>query len=397
MNRTASDAAVPVELSSVRTVKATATALVSVASIVGNLMVVFVVWHMPQLHTNTYYLIVNLSISDLLLIAVAMPSLVWATLGLDFPLPGGAFGHFVCKTLTFATFALIAASVLTMAVIALDRYFAIVLPLKRVIRGAVFRGLLTAVWLVAFLTSSPFLLTMRLAELPSGTLHCEEDWGPLTEGAELYTIILFVIIFAIPFAAMAGLYTFICYYLWFRKVPGIPSSNNQRKATISSRKATKMLITVLVVFLFCYLPLQVASLLIYFQGVDLSLNGYFACHVLLFTNGAINPMLYAIYNERFRIGFKAVLTRMCGKRNQVRRQSFLLSRAASNSASIRSSSAKRRETLVWKVFLQDPGTIINRNFPSTHLSLVVDPGKKKHILGFASWLFSLWCYIWRKL
>lgn len=320
------------EASSVRILKFLGSLVIALLSVVGNTLVIYVVRRMPQMRTNTYNLILNLSLADLLFTIIAMPPFISAIFGHSLLVEGYA-GTFLCKFLNLAVFGLIASSVLTMTVIAWDRFFAIVIPFKRFISATVFRCLLAAIWLSSFLAAAPLLFTVRLGKTDN-TLYCEEDWSTFSDndsGPKLYAIALFILIFLIPLTTMTVLYSYICHYLWFRKVPGNSTHGNRKRATVSSQKVIRMLITLLVVFILCWLPLQVATLLMYFQEVILSNNFYFICDFLIRANGAINPILYVVFNERFRIGFKIALGSLCVWRNKdlsFKRQLYMLSIAS---------------------------------------------------------------------
>jgi hypothetical protein len=207
-----------------------------------------------------------------------------------------------------------------MNAIAIDRFFAVVFPLRRYITFTVAYGMMAVVWTAAIGISAPFLYAMnvRPAEEP-GKYWCDETWNledPSTSSAPKdYTIVLFLFFYAIPLVIISVLYSFVIYKLWIRKIPGQRSETNEQRANKSKKKVLKMLLVVVIVFAVCWLPIYVSQFMYFFGGPcgpprSLIFFGFFVGHA----NSAINPCIYVLFNENFRKGFRDALLCRCQRR-----------------------------------------------------------------------------------
>ena len=269
----------------------------------------------PRMRTVTNYFIVNMACADGLYTLVTTPPTFlkifnyqhWAT-------SSRGLGIFFCKVINFTQFLLISASVLTLAAIAFDRFFAIMMPLKRIINKRAFNWILVFVWLASFAVATPLLYSIRVVEF-NGTFTCEENWAPAFDdetSPQIYSLVLFVVVFCIPLSAITVLYTIICHHLWRIKTPGETEGEMMlEKRRNSRKKVVKMLITVVVVFIVSWLPLQIATFLVFFKGVEISESFYFACEIFMAVSCALNPAVYAVFSENYRHSFKKTLNKCC--------------------------------------------------------------------------------------
>lgn len=291
-------------------IKEIAFALVGMVALMGNSLVIAAVLQTRRMRTITNYLIVNMAVVDIFYTLIAMPQMVlliadyqWSSESLFF--------EFFCKASNFSTFMLQADSVLTLAVIATDRYFAIMMPLKKMLTKRVFWVALVFIWVTSVLVASPILYTFRVFTMEDGFVYCAEEWEPLFDGkvaSKIYTVLLFVVVYCIPFVAMTIAYCVICNKLWTRKVIG-ELNQSGKKILESRKKVVKMLVTVLVVFVLCWLPVQVVSLWAFFDDkmpvIPRSLD--FLCYFVMHAHPALNPCIYVVFSQNFRDGFKMAI------------------------------------------------------------------------------------------
>lgn len=283
-------------------------------SLLGNAVVVWVVRRSPRMRTVTNYFIVNVSLADLLTTLFNMlPTLFWIIQGVDVWYIGGAFGEALCKLFQFFQLVSISCSVLSMAAIAFDRFFAIFRPLKRTISFPGAKKIIVVIWLASLVFSCPNLYVLRLEQIDD-VVYCVEKWSPLFDEATsplAYTIALFIGLYALPLLIIGVLYTTVIIRLWSRTTPGQNSITNRSNRERTNKKVLKMLITVVVVFAVCWLPLYVRMFLLfsypvrYLCGLPYHLD--FITLYLGHANSAVNPYIYVIFNENFRKGFKAVI------------------------------------------------------------------------------------------
>ena len=296
--------------------KTVATGLLMMVSLIGNTLVVCVVFQSLRMRTVTNYLIVNMACADFLYTLVAGPPLVIMILEEEnWAMGSRGRGIYFCQVVNVAQYILIPVSLLTLAAIAFDRFFAILIPLKRIITKRVFNWILLAIWMTSAAIGAPMIYSLRI-DIFEGELRCYEEWTPAFDdesAKRIYTIVSFAVVFCFPLFIITVLYTIICRHLWFMKMPGEigqEESHNFIKHRNSRRKVVKMLIAVVVVFLASWLPLSVANLLLYFStDTYIPDSVYFTCLFLMRASCALNPAVYAIFSENYRQGFKRVLAR----------------------------------------------------------------------------------------
>ncbi|KAL9984829.1 hypothetical protein ACROYT_G007165 [Oculina patagonica] len=295
--------------------------IIMFASLIGNVLVICVVIMNRQMRTVTNYLIVNMAVADLLITAFSMPVFIKLLVTGHMDWSSGVFSEILCKIISFSQSLSIASSVLSLAAIAVDRFLAIMYPLKRYMTFQISYGIMAVVWIVGIAVNSPFLYAMKVISV-EGTLYCAEIWTPAftEEASKDFTVVLFVVFYLIPLLTMSILYSFIVHKLWVRKVPGNQTAENQLRSEKSKKKVLKMLMTVVILFALCWLPVYISQFIYFFDKKNfpcgppavLGFMGYFLGHA----NSAINPAIYVIFNSNFRKGFRDILLCRC-RRNRV--------------------------------------------------------------------------------
>ena len=299
--------------------------IIMFGSLIGNVLVICVVIINRQMRTVTNYLIVNMAVADLLIAAFSVPVTIKVLVTRQMDWSNGVFSDMICKIIPFIQSLSIASSVLTLTAIAFDRFLAVMFPLKRYIPFRVSYGIIAVVWIVAIAVNSPILYAQKVIMF-KGEWFCREIWTPAftEEASKHFTIVIFVVFYLVPLLTMLLLYSFIVLKLWVRKVPGNQTAENQRRSDKSKKKVLIMLMTVVILFALCWLPVYISQFISFFDKdnfpcgppVVLSFMGYFLGHA----NSAINPTIYAIFNSNFRKGFKDILLCRC-RRNRVAPQS----------------------------------------------------------------------------
>ena len=201
----------------------------------------------------------------------------------------------------------VSCSVFTMACIAIDRFCAILFPYKKIIDQRRCNIMIGLCWFLAVLLQSPTLYAMKISVIANQTF-CIEDWEPLFDkesSPKVYTVILFVSMYMFPLLVIAILYSAISLFLWRHKTPG-SGLTKARKDRSKAAKVIKMLVIIVVVFAVCWLPVFVTQFVMFFAQPEcqvsphLSFVGFFLSHA----NSALNPVIYWIFNDNFRVGFK---------------------------------------------------------------------------------------------
>ena len=280
-------------------------------SLGGNVLTVLVVVSKAYMRSITNCLIANMAIADLLMTVIAMPYSV-AFVFVDYRWPGGVVGQITCKLLHFSVMASVAASVTTLVIISVDRFFAVVHPFKRgrVIRKM--RVLSAVVWVVSGILASPYLYCYKVEQEADGNSYCFTRWEPLADtfdASRIYYSLIFVFLYVFPLITIAVFYSIVSFKLWIRKIPGNPNAAHRRSDESSKRKIIKMLIVIVIVFALCWLPAHVMHLLFFFHRTEVNHLVSYIAFGISHANSAINPYLYITLNKNFRRAFWDVLIR----------------------------------------------------------------------------------------
>ena len=226
----------------------------------------------------------------------------------------GIVGHILCKMISFATVVSVAVSIQSLVLIAVDRFGAVVFPLRSPLIGPKLCSLLIfATWIFAITTQFPHYFVYEFVEDPE-KLACEVPWNKVFDESlhhilQVYVIVLAIIELSIPFALMTILYSIILFKLKTQKVPGEQSINTKNLRAKMQRNVLTMAIAIVSVFAICWLPISVLSFLSTF-GWEPScgtVRYWFAAQIIASANCAINPFICFIFRGNFRQGLKSLL------------------------------------------------------------------------------------------
>ncbi|XP_035670111.1 neuropeptide FF receptor 2-like [Branchiostoma floridae] len=295
--------------------------LIFALCVVGNTLVCFVVIKIPRMRTVTNYFILNLAVSDLLVGIFCMPFTLVDNIVLGWP-----FGDVMCRLVPFMQTTSVIASVFTLLAIAVDRFYAVVLPTKPKLSVSQMVKAVTTIWVFALSVSLPLIIFKHDTEYPDpeGDViflvhYCDEQW-PAGDVSKYYSLSLFILSYLVPLGIILVLYVLIGHRIWFKATPGVQkaSMEAQNIALQKKRKVVKMLIVVVVVFALFWLPLHTTLLLndfvqlSYLQRQVMYIYIFPIAHWLSYFNSSVNPIIYGYFNPNFRDGFKSLFTRKGG-------------------------------------------------------------------------------------
>ena len=301
----------------------TLAAAIALLDLIGNSIVIHVIRVRTPLRTTIDLLIANLAAADLLMIPV-IAFLVKFFFN-QFDWFGGVVGEITCR-LAFSLQALsVLSSVYTIFVISIDRFCAVFFPLKKILTKTRIKLSIVFIWLIAIAFAIPQCMVATVVAL--GNKHiCVPVWKDSGMSSSHYTLLFVVFSFFFPLVNIATLYLFTGVRLWKSIAPGHHSDEQIERMRATRRKPTKMLVTVVVVFALCWLPLQSAELLRRFTPDVYWVYIPFKVSVILpwfgVANSAINPFIYPIFCEKFHLEFKRILCFLCFK-EQTRKKSDL--------------------------------------------------------------------------
>ncbi|NXY00242.1 C5AR1 protein, partial [Centropus bengalensis] len=282
-------------------------ALIFLLGVLGNGAVIWVTGFELRRTVNGVWFL-NLSMADLLC-CLALPFLAFP-LAQDHHWP---LGRFACKVLPSLTILNMFASVLLLTAISADRCALVTRPVwcQNHRSLALARWACAAAWLLAALLTLPSLIfrTTR-SDVFSDKTTCVLDYAAvgrhqrLTEVATAAT--RFVCGFLVPFVAISA-----CYGLLLARV--------RSKGFARSRRATKLVLVVIVSFFACWLPYHVVGLILAATQPRSSLfKGAAEADPIVagvaYINSCINPIIYVVmgqdFKDRFRRSWRAALRRV---------------------------------------------------------------------------------------
>ena len=279
--------------------------IVIFSSLFGNSVLIHIIRTRHFLKTGTNCLILNQACADLVITLTMMLNMLGNNL-FERKWFGGDLGLATCRMYVVLNFTAPFCSIWSLAAISIDRYFAVVEPLKMSVISRHIKPVIFVLWLWSFLSS---LGMISMAELK--LYVCIIDF--LHVKLTLMNIISLCVIFlnfSVPLVLMTVLYSIVCWRLWSREVPGDEASQDHRlhrEAMKTAKKVTRMMIAVVVFFLLCWFPFHVFVILDSIHGIELPYAALKLIVWLANAYSAINPFIYLSFNSRFRKEFAIIM------------------------------------------------------------------------------------------
>ena len=287
-------------------------------SVFGNSLLIAIIERNKRMQTITNYLIANMAVSDILITVSAVPrQITEILLGPQIWLIKGDFGSFLCKSVSFFQDISTAVSILSLVVIAIDRYRGIVFPWRRpLIKPAkLCKVIIPLIWLVSMSLHAVYFYTFRVITINDKS-YCRLSWAPKFDqknSQEIYYVILLVLLIAIPTCVLTSLYSVIILNL---KRGGIKRCKSLSNCITSQRlkedtKVVRNILAILFAFMVCIIPINVFAILMYFVWdwkLPCGMEGFvFAVYFILYLNASVNPCIYFTFNEKYRQGLLNIL------------------------------------------------------------------------------------------
>lgn len=214
-------------------------------------------------------------------------------------------GEFICRFQSFLIETSYTASVLTLAMISRERLVAVTTPLLARSQRIKQRKLIPiAIWLIAIVSCCPLLYAYIIVRDKDSVNQCVNiGWGD--QGRQIYYSIQGVLLFLFPL-----MYMVYSHYRIFRvlKKHGVMRKRMSLKPgnQMNQRKITKMLAIVTCIFVACYFPFALVRALKYFYIFDHDML-WRLVQLMIFTQAAVNPVVYCFYSKQFRTVFKELM------------------------------------------------------------------------------------------
>ncbi|CAK1545854.1 unnamed protein product [Leptosia nina] len=225
----------------------------------------------------------------------------------------------MCKVVNYTQAVSVFVSAYTLVAISIDRYMAIMRPLKPRLGRVAAKFIVAGVWASACATATPIFIVSEIKRPTTWHELCEEDicleqWEN-TAHSQHYSFILLTLQFALPLAALVLTYARIAHVVWGGRPPGEAQTVRDSRLQQAKRKMIKMMVTVVVVFTVCWLPLNAFIILWTIHEDDMAWAMWpgmpyvwFICHWLAMSHCCYNPIIYCYMNSRYRRGFQQALS-----------------------------------------------------------------------------------------
>ena len=121
-----------------------------------------------------------------------------------------SLGTFMCSVMHRCIYLLVAATVIKLMVITVDRYNAVIHPYKQYLTNKMLVIVIPGIWMELSLFASPTTFVQRVGHVNKYALMCSEQWKSpfsFTECPKHYTVILFTYLYAVPLMLMNIMYT----------------------------------------------------------------------------------------------------------------------------------------------------------------------------------------------
>ncbi|KFO90287.1 Neuromedin-U receptor 2 [Buceros rhinoceros silvestris] len=293
--------------------------LIFVVGVIGNFLVCLVILKHRNMKTPTNYYLFSLAISDLLVLLFGMPLEVYEMWS-NYPFLFGPIGCYL-KTALFETVCF--ASILSVTTVSVERYIAILHPFRAKLESTRKRALRTIVvlWVLSVLFALPNTGThgIMLQYFPNGTLVPGSATCTVVMPMWIYNCIVQITSFLFYLLPMGVIS--VLYYLMGLRLKG-DTSLEVEEMTVNvqrpSRKSvTKMLFVLVMVFAICWAPFHIDRLFFSFvvEWTEPLANIFNLIHVVsgvfFYLSSAVNPIIYNLLSQRFRMAFLSVISPCC--------------------------------------------------------------------------------------
>uniref|UniRef100_A0A3P8TP48 Somatostatin receptor 3 n=1 Tax=Amphiprion percula TaxID=161767 RepID=A0A3P8TP48_AMPPE len=279
--------------------------IVCIIGLGGNTLVIHIVLHYSKIESVTNIYILNLAIADELFM-LGLPFLAVQNTLQSWP-----FGSFMCRLVMAVDSINQFTSIFCLTVMSIDRYLAVVHPIRssKWRRPQVAKVVNGTVWALSFLVVLPVVIFANIQK-PGGT--CNIAWPqPAKIWSAAFIIYTSTVGFFCPLLIICLCYLLIVFKIRSSGKKVHATSTKRRK---SERKVTRMVVIVVAVFVFCWLPFYALNIINLLVSLPEEYQGlYYFVVVLGYANSCANPIVYGFLSDNFKRGFRKALCRSTRK------------------------------------------------------------------------------------
>ncbi|XP_074677691.1 B2 bradykinin receptor isoform X2 [Strix aluco] len=293
-------------------------------AIENSFVLIVLCFHKSRCTVAEIYL-ANMAFADLLLVC-ALP--FWAiNISNKFQWP---FGLFLCKAVNIMSNTNFYSSIYFLTLVSIDRYLALVktMSLGRMRRTVCAKWNSFVVWVCALLICSPTMMFRNLQYYEEYNITACALIYPASYWEPVNNCLLNIVGFVIPLCVIT--------YCTVQIIKTLRSSELQKmKLVQTERRATMLVLAVLLLFIICWLPFQISTLIdtIHYLAPTLKcleeINdiGTQVATYCAFSNSCLNPVLYVIVGKHFQKKavefYKDLFPKRCRKSQSVQMENSL--------------------------------------------------------------------------
>ncbi|KAK0043320.1 cytochrome P450 2U1 [Biomphalaria pfeifferi] len=273
----------------------------------GNILVTMAIIQNRKLRTVSNLFVANLSICDLMFVSVVLPVNMYTYLT-----DGWHYQEEICKFIGFLGYTLTGTTIMTITLIAWNRYKLVVdvSKYKHLFRKSNMAVMMACTWIVPVVCLQPAVSGAwgHFGYIP---MLSSCNLG-LDNSSQTFKIFLLIVRAAIPCGLIIYYYTAIYVttrashqrlrFLSSTTTNSTMRLNNQRR----EMRLTRMMIAIFLVFVLSYFPCTISSVIDWSRMLSKTFHMF--CQTSVFLGSAINPLLYGFMNEQFRTAYYQILT-----------------------------------------------------------------------------------------
>ena len=281
--------------------KILALSVILLASFIGNILIIITVYKRQELRKTINYFIVNMAVSDFVYPLTDIPvDLTKIATGSRHWYISGTAGSIFCKILGYLTHISVTFSTQSLVWIALDRFVAVLLPMKAHYISSRFRAFaIASTWIVATAINLPDLYTKGLVDINKET-RCTalkiKTFSIFDNKVHIYVIHI------LPMTVLAILYCAIAVTL--RRQDKVLSSRAVHGQDQRKRQAMKMSLYVIGAFLICSLPMTIYNILTHYEipvPCMFEKPFSFVSDLMFYFTSTINPIICFSFVGSYRL------------------------------------------------------------------------------------------------
>lgn len=272
--------------------------LLLICNVLGNILVVVVIYRNRKLHNANNLLLSNLAWSDLCFAIIVFINMTL----ISYTLEQYLLNDFMLHALV---------SIYTLVAVAVERYFAIMKPfvhMRRAVKSLVYK-IMTGIWILAGVLTAPgyFIPNTVHRNKENFTINATRVAPAWIETVStIYSFVLFLFGLILPSTVIICCYSRFTYHVWFNAEENRTTNTALLK---SRRKLTNLFILVTVIFLVTWSPTFGKPIVTqYIMDVKDVRKFDLAVMLLGLVGSTANPVIYSFRCPKFRQEVNKLLT-----------------------------------------------------------------------------------------